>query len=50
MNKIKEIYYLYMYKFFMYLSVHTSVASYQFRNKFIEYERKYKNMRKTKVK
>ena len=49
MNKIKEIYYLYTYKFFLYLSMQTSILSYKLRNKFVEYEREYKNIRKKKV-
>lgn len=50
MNKIKEKYYYYVYRFFMNLSIQSSIISYECRSLFTKYEKKYKNIKKLKEK
>lgn len=44
-NKIKEKYYFYVYKFYLNLSIQFSVIATSCRNSFIIYERKHKDIK-----
>lgn len=42
---IRKIYYYFMYKIFKNLSIKHTIKSTIYRNKFIDYERKYKKLK-----
>ena len=45
MNRIKELYYFFIYIIYKYLSRKYNIKSAEYRNKFVTYERKYRTQR-----